>query len=229
MPDNDEFKEIINKIQDYVETHKHAYIIPEHAFLVLLNDKKCVTMIEELTTDEDKSKTVASLKKNVEEYIQNNMEEAKAINDITPTTAYTKVMQSALSTAAMRQDSPNSLNVFVSLFTDENSAVKCFLFEHGITEQGVIDYICNHRANHKVKGTGALTQYAVSLNQVASEGKIDPLIGRQKEIDRIVQILAKKKSNNPIIVGTAGCVTGDTEILVRKVNSKPTPVKMIFD
>lgn len=229
MPDNDEFKEIINKIQDYVETHKHAYIIPEHAFLVLLDDAKCVKMITELTTDEDKNKTISSLKRAVSAYINKNMEEAKAINDITPTTAYTKVMQSALSTAAMRQDSPNSLNVFVSLFVDGDSAIPAFLNKHGITQEKVVDYICNHRTDYKIKGTGALTQYAVSLNKVASEGKIDPLIGRNKEIDRIIQILAKKKSNNPIIVGTAGCVTGDTEILVRKVNNKPTPIKMIFD
>lgn len=233
MSKHNEFHEIINKIQDYVEKNKHAYIIPEHVFLILLDDEKCKKMIISLSTDENKESTIDSLKMEIENYIQNNIEKAKTLNDITPTSAYTRIMQSAMATSAMRQMEPNSLNIFVSLFNDNEQATTYFLNKHGITEDKVIEYVVNNRNSFNTHQNdnecGTLEQYAVNLNKMAQQGKIDPLIGRNKEIERIIQILAKKKSNNPIIVGTAGCITEDTKIIIRKVKNGNTPVKMIFD
>lgn len=66
--------------------------------------------------------------------------------------------------------------------------------------------------------TPVLDTYGVDLTKLALEGKIDPVVGREKEIDRIAQILSRRKKNNPILVGEPGCIISDTIIEVRKID-----------
>jgi ATP-dependent Clp protease ATP-binding subunit ClpA len=73
----------------------------------------------------------------------------------------------------------------------------------------------------KKKGASAtpvLDNYGKDLTKLAAEGKLDPVVGRVKEVDRIAQILCRRKKNNPVIIGEAGCIHEDTIITVRKVS-----------
>lgn len=72
------------------------------------------------------------------------------------------------------------------------------------------------------KGTPVLDNFSRDLNKLAEEGKLDPVVGREKEIMRIAQILSRRKKNNPIIVGEPGCVLGDTIIEIEKVSDVNT-------
>jgi len=72
------------------------------------------------------------------------------------------------------------------------------------------------------KGTPVLDNFSRDLNKLAEEGKLDPVVGREKEIMRIAQILSRRKKNNPIIVGDPGCVLGDTIIEVEKISDVDT-------
>lgn len=78
---------------------------------------------------------------------------------------------------------------------------------------------------NKRKGDGStpiLDNFSKDLIKAAEQGKLDPIIGRQKEVLRIAQILSRRKKNNPIIIGEPGCVLGDTWIEVEKVSNVDT-------
>lgn len=75
--------------------------------------------------------------------------------------------------------------------------------------------------NKKSKSkTPVLDTYSRDLTAMAEEGKLDQIVGRQKEIERVSQILSRRKKNNPILIGEPGCVDGDTLITVKKVSNE---------
>ena len=115
----EELKKLVNKVQDFAEKHKYAYLVPEQMLYVLLSDEKCVNLIKKLTTDKNKAKAISELKKEVGEYIEENVEKAADIGNINPTNAYTKLIQASVSQAAMRSIEPDSLCVFIMLFNDK--------------------------------------------------------------------------------------------------------------
>ena len=206
-----ELKKIVNLVQDYVEKYKYAYIIPEHVLIVLLEDEKCKRMINKITSDTSKELTISDIKSAVEKYIEANVDKVKTTSAISPTMAYTKIIQNSITQAAMRSLEPDSLNIFSSLFLDKDQSCAFFLGKHGIYEENVQEYIREHRRDDNDFLDDNLSEYAVELVSIAKKGKIDPLIGREKEIERVVQVLAKKRSCNPIFVGESG--TGKSAIV----------------
>ena len=199
-----EIRRLVNEVQNYAEKHKCAYIIPEHMLLVLLSDKKCSDMIRDLSTDEDKTKTVPALRKELEKYIESEVEKTKSVQDISPTGAYTKLIHSSISQGVMRSIDPDSLCVFTMLFGDKDQAGTYFLAQHGITEEKVQDYVSSVRSGEsKASPDGKerkyLSKYSTELVQAAREGRIDRLVGREKEVERIIQILSKRKSSNAVV------------------------------
>lgn len=86
----------------------------------------------------------------------------------------------------------------------------------------MIDEIDDNKGNKdpKNKNTPVLDNFSRDLIKLAEQGKLDPVIGRDQEINRIAQILSRRKKNNPIIIGEPGCVVGDTMIEVRKISEE---------
>ena len=198
-----ELKKIINNVQDYVEKEKFAYIIPEHLFFILLDDKKCQEMIRELSENKD---MVDQLKLVTEIYVHKVVETTSDISNITPTSAYSKIIQNTVAQSAMRSLPPTSLTLFSNLFIEKDSnAAVVFLTSANITEERVREYVKKKRNESPEISNESFNKYAINLNDIAKSGKIDPLIGRKKEVERLIQVLAKRRSNNPIIVGVEGC------------------------
>ncbi len=215
----EEIKKLVNQVQDFAEKHKYAYLVPEQMLYVLLSDDKCVNLIKKLTTDKNKAKAVTELKKEVGEYIEENVEKSVDISNINPTNAYTKLIQASVSSAAMRSIEPDSLCVFIMLFSDKDQASAYFLSKHGIFEDDVQEYVRNFRSgNGSGTGTQFLSKYSVDLTQLARDGKVDPLIGREKEIERVAQILSKKRGSYPVLVSEPGCVEAKTLITIRRIS-----------
>lgn len=226
----DEIKKLVNLVQDYAEKNKYAYIIPEQMLMILLDDDKCVSLIKNLTTDDDKHNTIPELKKEISEYIEEVVEKAKNISDINPTTSYTKLIQSAVSQGALRSIKPDSLCVFVVLFNDKEQACTYFLNKHGIDEAKAQEYVrqLRNKTTSFESSNQYLSKFSVNLTKMAQEGKIDPLIGREKEIERVTQILAKKRSSCPVLVGNAG--TGKSAVvegLALKIANDDVPHSLI--
>lgn len=215
MPNNHEMEEIkrlVNQVQDFAEKHKYAYIIPEEMLYILLSDAKCVELIKALTSDKNKAKAVSELKKEVSQYIEENVEKATDISNISLTGSYSKLLHDAVSQASMRSMEADSLCVFIMLFNDKEQASSYFLSKHGIFEDDVQEYVRKMRdKTGGVVGTTYLAKYAVDLTQLARDGKIDPLIGREKEVERIIQILARKKNSSPVVIGESG--TGKSAVV----------------
>jgi ATP-dependent Clp protease ATP-binding subunit ClpC len=85
-------------------------------------------------------------------------------------------------------------------------------------EDDVSPYKGSNKPSDPKSKTPVLDSFSRDLTKLAEEGKIDPIIGREKEIERVSQILSRRKKNNPILIGEPGCVDGETIITIRKVN-----------
>ena len=208
-----EIKKIVNDVQNVVEKYKHAYIVPEHLLYVLLDDKKVSKMLNSFGVDID------CIKDNLNVFFK-DLETTKDISRIIPTSAYTSIMQKAVAMASLRAMEPNSFQVFLCIFNDEDSYARYFLLKNGVTENKVMEYI----QNQTTIDNGFLSKYSVNLVDMAKIGKIDKIIGREKEVERMIQILHKKKSNNVIICGCAGCgKTAVVEGLAKKIADNDVP------
>ncbi len=130
-------------------------------------------------------------------------------------------------------------NVLVAIFGEKDSHAVYFLHQQGIARLDVVNFIAhgiaktteNNQKEQAQETTGADTKtskgletYAVNLNKLVSEGKIDPLIGRETEVERVVQILCRRRKNNPLLVGEAGVgKTAIAEGLAKKIVDKNIP------
>ena len=227
VPEMAEIKKLVNKVQDFAEKNKFAYLIPEQMLYVLLDDEKCAKLIKNLTTDKNNKKTIPELKNEVFDYIDKSVEKNKDISEINPTNAYTKLIQSSISQGALRSMEPDSLCVFMMLFNDKSQASAYFLSKHGIMEDNVHKYIMEYR-NKEHGEKSFLNKFATNITELAADGKIDPLVGREKEIERIIQVLAKKRSSCPILVGESG--TGKSAVvegLALKISNNQVPKSLM--
>jgi ATP-dependent Clp protease ATP-binding subunit ClpA len=130
-------------------------------------------------------------------------------------------------------------NVLVAIFGEKDSHAVYFLHQQGIARLDVVNFIAhgiaktteNNQKEQAQETTGTDTKtskgletYAVNLNKLVSEGKIDPLIGRETEVERVVQILCRRRKNNPLLVGEAGVgKTAIAEGLAKKIVDKNIP------
>lgn len=217
---NAEIKRLINLVQDYAEEHRYAFITPEFMFLILLDDKKCARVIKALSRDRDKNATVDRLKKEVSEYIDQCVEKVDKIDEIAATNAYSKLLSAAVSQGGMRVMEPDSLCLLQMLLVDKEQATAWFLSRHGIYESDVFSYLSDMRKNGSdgEMDETRVAKYAVDLTAMAKAGRIDPLIGRKPEIQRITQVLARRRGSNIVLVGEPGCIEANTKIKIRKIS-----------
>ena len=189
-----EIKKIVNDVQNYVERAHHAFIVPEHLLLVLLKDKKVNNLFKQ------KKVSVSDIEKDLNVFFD-GFETVSDISKIVPTVAYTQIMQKAVMMAGLRAKEPDSLQVLLSIYSDKDSHAYYYLNKHGIKENDVLEYIQNKQS----VSTTFLEKYAVNLVDMARLGNIDKIVGREKEINRMIQILNKRKSNCALLVGVSGC------------------------
>ncbi len=142
-----------------------------------------------------------------------------------PTLSFQRVLQRAVvQVQASGRQIVNGANVLVALFAEQDSHAAYLLKRQGVSRLDVTQYIAHGGAREEPRsvdpeeseagakeGASTLEQYAVDLNQMAREGRIDPLIGRARELERIAQVLCRRRKNNPLLVGEAG--VGKTAIV----------------
>jgi ATP-dependent Clp protease ATP-binding subunit ClpA len=157
-----------------------------------------------------------------------------------PTLGFQRVIQRAiLHVQSSGKKEVTGANVLVAIFGEKDSHAVYFLHEKGVTRLDVVNFIAHGIAKvgesetdeskddgtsdrpeggSNEKNDSALASYAINLNEVAVEGKIDPLIGRNAELERVVQILCRRRKNNPLLVGEAGVgKTAIAEGLARRI------------
>ncbi|WP_348673965.1 ATP-dependent Clp protease ATP-binding subunit ClpA [uncultured Abyssibacter sp.] len=199
----------------------HEMLTIEHLLLALLDDANVTEVLRASGVGLD------ALERDLRSFIRENVpvvEEDADGNEVQPTLSFQRVLQRAVyHVQSAGKKEVTSLNVLVAIFSERDSHAVYLLNEQGVTRLDVVNYISHGisktssedgtsgatdgEAKQDDAGQAAqnpLEQYATDLNALAAEGKIDPLIGRRDEIERVVQTLCRRRKNNPLLVGEAG-------------------------
>ena len=222
----------------------HEFATLEHLLLALTEDQDAMAVLRScgVSLDELRDKLTHYLDTELNYLETEQIEEAK------PTTAFQRVLQrSAIHVQSAGREEVTGANVLVALFSERESHAVFFLADQDMTRFDAVNYISHGIA--KVAGStdglsslppgseegdqderggeaggSALASYCIDLNEKAQSGKVDPLIGRDKEIDRTVQILCRRSKNNPLYVGDPGVgKTAIAEGLAKKIIEGDVP------
>ena len=225
----------------------HEYATLEHLLLALTDDDEAVEVMTACKVDLEK------LSEDLTDYIDDdlsNLAVDELDDQVRPTAAFQRVVQRAiLHVESSGRDEVTGANVLVSIFSERESHAAYFLQEQDMTRYDAVNFISHGVAKRpgmsKPKPTRpngaekedepqkpaneALDAYCVNLNEKAKEGKIDPLIGRQLEVERSIQVLCRRRKNNPLLVGDPGVgKTAIAEGLAKRIVDGEAP-KILHD
>ncbi len=233
----------LRRALSFANEHQHEFVTLEHLLLSLIDDDDAASVMHACKVDLDK------LRMNLDSYLENELDSLVVPNrdheEPRPTAGFQRVLQRAM----LHVDSSGGrevtgANVLVALFSERESHAAYFLQEQDMTRYDAVNFIAHglpkragaaqprpvrgaseEEGDRVVKqGSEALAAYCVDLNKKAKEGKIDPLIGREPEVLRAIQILCRRQKNNPLLVGDPGVgKTAIAEGLARKINEKAVP------
>jgi len=221
----------------------HEYATLEHLLLALTEEGDAQQVLKACNVD------IEALKKSLQKYVDEELitlviEDGE---DAKPTAGFQRVVQRAvLHVQNSGRDEVTGANVLVALFTERESHAVYFLQEQNMNRLDAVSFISHGIAKRpgmsqqktargadededaaekqNKSGTEALEAYCVNLNEKAKGGRIDPLIGRDAEVDRTIQILCRRQKNNPLYVGDPGVgKTAIAEGLARKIVKKEVP------
>ncbi len=215
---------------------RHEFITVEHLLLALVDNPSASEVLKACAADVD------DLRKQLAEFVTEHTpilagEEV----DTQPTLGFQRVIQRAiLHVQSSGKKEVTGANVLVAIFGEKDSHAVYFLNQKGITRLDVVNFISHGIAKtpqaapakseeaeteQEAPATGgALESYTLNLNVLAQQGKIDPLIGRDKELERAIQILCRRRKNNPLLVGEAGVgKTAIAEGLAKRIVDEAVP------
>jgi ATP-dependent Clp protease ATP-binding subunit ClpA len=226
----------------YANERRHEYATIEHLLLALTEDQDALAVLRACTVDLEK------LRRELFNYVDNELTNlvSSHAEDAKPTASFQRVLQrAAIHVQSSGREEVTGANVLVAMFAERESHAVYFLQEQDMTRFDAVNYISHGIAKapgrtetRRVQGTDeeertekqqkrghdALDAYCVNLNKKARNGKIDPLIGREAEVDRTIQILCRRQKNNPLYVGDPGVgKTAIAEGLARRIVQREVP------
>ena len=206
-------EECLNNAFKFAHENNHEFVTTEHLLLCILNNQDALNVL--LACDINIDILEAELK----EFISKNCPEKKddAV-EIQPTLSFQRVIQRAVfHVQSSGTGEVTGANILVALFSEKESHSVYLLKKQGMTRLDAVSYMSHgegvtedeafediSQESSTSNESGYLGKYAQNLNQEAEANRIDPLVGRDKEIERISQILARRSKNNPILVGESG-------------------------
>jgi ATP-dependent Clp protease ATP-binding subunit ClpA len=202
---------------------RHEFITVEHLLMALLDNPSAAEVLRACSANID------DLRKSLTQFIKENTPTVGGADEVDtqPTLGFQRVIQRAImhvqSTGSGKKEVTGA-NVLVAIFGEKDSHAVYYLHQQGVTRLDVVNFIAHGikksdppepaKSNEsggaeteKEEGEGKgspLDQFTQNLNQLARDGKIDPLIGRELEVERVIQILCRRRKNNPLLVGEAG-------------------------
>ncbi|RST56653.1 ATP-dependent Clp protease ATP-binding subunit ClpA [Variovorax sp. MHTC-1] len=205
---------------------RHEFITVEHLLLALLDNPSAAEVLRACSANVD------DLRASLTNFIKDNTPQVAGTDDVDtqPTLGFQRVIQRAImhvqSTGNGKKEVTGA-NVLVAIFGEKDSHAVYYLHQQGVTRLDVVNFIAHgikksdppeaakgssesssgegeEGGGEKNEKSSPLEQFTQNLNQLAKEGKIDPLIGREYEVERVIQILCRRRKNNPLLVGEAG-------------------------
>ncbi|HYP86282.1 ATP-dependent Clp protease ATP-binding subunit ClpA [Variovorax sp.] len=204
---------------------RHEFITVEHLLLALLDNPSAAEVLRACSANID------DLRASLTNFIKDNTPQVAGTDDVDtqPTLGFQRVIQRAImhvqSTGNGKKEVTGA-NVLVAIFGEKDSHAVYYLHQQGVTRLDVVNFIAHgikksdppepaknneaggaegeEGAAEKNEKASPLEQFTQNLNQLAKDGKIDPLIGREYEVERVIQILCRRRKNNPLLVGEAG-------------------------
>ena len=235
----------LHQAMNLARERSHEFATLEHLLLALTDDRETIAVLVGCDVDVD------ALKSDLEDFINEELDSLIVANgqDARPTAAFQRVIQRAvIHVQSSGREEVTGANVLVAIFAERESHAAYFLeqqdmsrldavnfISHGITKSGPSEERKVRGAEEGGEGNGegargenakssALADFCVDLNAKARAGKIDPLIGRDAELRRTIQVLCRRSKNNPIYVGDAGVgKTAIAEGLARKIVEGDVP------
>src|SRR5689334_21349 len=216
---------------------RHEFITVEHLLLALLDNPSASEVLRACAADID------DLRKLLSDFVTEHTPILAGDDvDTQPTLGFQRVIQRAiLHVQSSGKKEVTGANVLVAIFGEKDSHAVYFLHQKGVTRLDVVNYISHGISKVPQAGPskqqegeaeseqeqnqgGALETYTMNLNALALSGKIDPLIGRERELERVVQTLCRRRKNNPLLVGEAGVgKTAIAEGLARRIIEGSVP------
>jgi ATP-dependent Clp protease ATP-binding subunit ClpA len=200
---------------------RHEFITVEHLLLALLDNPSAAEVLRACAVILD------DLRKTLTNFINDNTPTVPGTSEVDtqPTLGFQRVIQRAImhvQSASNGKKEVTGANVLVAIFGEKDSHAVYYLHQQGVTRLDVVNFISHgvrkdqqsepQKASEGVEESAAetqqkesaLDQFTQNLNKLAAEGKIDPLIGREAEVERVIQTLCRRRKNNPLLVGEAG-------------------------
>jgi len=219
---------------------RHEFMTVEHLLLALLDNCSAATVIQACGA------TIDKMRQDIIEFIDETtplIPNDESHRETQPTLGFQRVLQRAVfHVQSAGKDEVSGANVLAAIFSEQESQAVYFLKREKITRLDVVNYISHgiskldevddsevsqnqeEEIGQEVSGKTPLESYAINLNQLARKGRIDPLIGRSEEIQRTIQVLCRRRKNNPLYVGEAGVgKTAIAEGLAKLIEEKEVP------
>ncbi|MDK2124042.1 ATP-dependent Clp protease ATP-binding subunit ClpA [Parachitinimonas caeni] len=219
---------------------RHEYITVEHLLLAMLDNPSAAEVLRACAAN------IEELRKSLSDFVAQHTPLVAGSGEVEtqPTIGFQRVIQRAiLHVQSSGKKEVTGANVLVAIFGEKDSHAVYFLHQQGVTRLDVVNYISHgiskvspqapsqpqkpdheHEAEAEQATHGALESFTQNLNQQALAGRIDPLIGRESELERVIQILCRRRKNNPLLVGEAGVgKTAIAEGLARRIIEGSVP------
>jgi ATP-dependent Clp protease ATP-binding subunit ClpA len=235
----------LHQAMNLARERNHEFATLEHLLLALTDDRETIAVLTGCDVDVD------ALKSDLEDFINEELDSLIVANgqDARPTAAFQRVIQRAvIHVQSSGREEVTGANVLVAIFAERESHAAYFLEQQDMSRLDAVNFISHGitksgpSEERKVRGaedgegnaeggargenqkSSALADFCVNLNEKARAGKIDPLIGRDAELRRTIQILCRRSKNNPLYVGDAGVgKTAIAEGLARKIIEGDVP------
>lgn len=216
---NKELEQTLNEAFVFAREHRHEFMTVEHLLLALLDNPAAQEALKACGADID------NIRGELVEFVKDTtpliLDDQASDRETQPTLGFQRVLQRAVfHVQSSGKEEVTGANVLVAIFSEQESQAVYILKKSDVTRLDVVNFIShgvskaedeapesNEASEETAEGDesgSALAKYATNLNRQAQEGKIDPLIGRDTELERTIQILCRRRKNNPLLVGEAG-------------------------
>ncbi len=210
-----ELEQNLNDAFQLAHGQSHEFVTVEHLLLSLLDNSDALDLLQSNNINTD------TLKIDLEEFVGSTTPKIEKTDDreIQPTLGFQRVLQRAVfHVQSSGKKEVKGSNIIVAIFSEKESHSVFLLEQQGLTRLDAVSYLSHGKQNDDfsedaefqgeseadTEQSSALSKYTVNLNQQSKDGLIDPLIGRSEEVERVIQILARRSKNNPLLVGESG-------------------------